>query len=29
VYAPWGRSYGFMVQYLQGLEQALATLTTK
>lgn len=27
VYCPWGRSYGFMSQYLTGLEQALATLS--
>lgn len=26
VYCPWGRSYGFMSQYLTGLEQALAAL---
>ena len=26
VYCPWGRSYGFMAQYLEGLERALATL---
>lgn len=27
VYCPWGRSYGFMIQYLEGLDQALATLS--
>ncbi|MFT4216259.1 MAG: ABC transporter substrate-binding protein [Micropruina sp.] len=26
VYCPWGRSYGFMAKYLEGLDQALATL---
>lgn len=26
VYCPWGRSFGYMSEYLQGLEQALATL---
>lgn len=26
VYCPWGRSFGYMSQYLEGLDQALATL---
>lgn len=29
IYCPWGRSFGFMAQYLEGLERALATLETK
>lgn len=29
VYCPWGRSYGFMAQYLEGLDKALATLPKK
>ncbi len=29
VYCPWGRSYGFMTQYLEGLDRALATLSTQ
>lgn len=27
VYCPWGRSYGFMSQYLEGFQEALATLS--
>lgn len=26
VYCPWGRSFGYMSEYLEGLERALATL---
>ena len=26
IYCPWGRSFGFVAQYLEGLERALATL---
>jgi iron complex transport system substrate-binding protein len=29
IYCPWGRSFGFMAQYLEGLDRALATLGTK
>ncbi len=29
IYCPWGRSFGFMAQYLEGLERALATLETQ
>lgn len=29
IYCPWGRSFGFMARYLEGLERALATLETK
>ncbi|GAA1502587.1 ABC transporter substrate-binding protein [Nocardioides humi] len=29
IYCPWGRSFGFAAQYLEGLERALATLETE